>query len=321
MFNIDPDDNSNRKTTIKKNTEDIVKTKALCEKKIKVFNECLENIDSISETETESSKLNVLNHFSAKFNDLKDFFEEEVNLINNAYYDLGKFQKKVEKIDDILYKKRAEEFNQLYGKIYKSILDKLLDAEQTYYEYLDKIVNNRYYSEEFLHTNFFIETSRVLLISEIQDKVVLPYDLKSVQDIITDKTKEYSSMEEIVEQNFTLPLSRFKNASMSRFREAYALMKEREKASFLDALQLALEVRGCKYIHPAIIAACRNADQLDVYIDCLESNELDDYPFFKIKYELYPIRQKDGVFSIENVFKGVNFFRKKFKQKEKEVEK
>ena len=50
-----------------------------------------------------------------------------------------------------------------------------------------------------------------------------------------------------------------------------------------------------RFLHPAIISACRNLNELDVYIDCLDKNELDDFKIFKIKYELYPmvVKQKN----------------------------
>ena len=38
----------------------------------------------------------------------------------------------------------------------------------------------------------------------------------------------------------------------------------------------------------AIISACRSLDELDVYIDCLDKNEVDDFKIFNIRYELSP---------------------------------
>ena len=48
-----------------------------------------------------------------------------------------------------------------------------------------------------------------------------------------------------------------------------------------------------RFLHPAIISACRSLDELDVYLDCLEKNEVDDFKIFKIEYELHPILVKN----------------------------
>ena len=58
---------------------------------------------------------------------------------------------------------------------------------------------------------------------------------------------------------------------------------------------MGLELFGERYLHPAIISACRNIDELDVYLDCLHKNELDEFKIFDIKYELYPmvVKTKD----------------------------
>ena len=49
-----------------------------------------------------------------------------------------------------------------------------------------------------------------------------------------------------------------------------------------------------RFLHPAIISACRSINELDVYLDCLEKNELEDFKIFNIKYELYPILAKQS---------------------------
>ena len=77
-------------------------------------------------------------------------------------------------------------------------------------------------------------------------------------------------------------------SSKSRFKEAYNLMRKKEKASVFDSLSLATEVIFNSSLNPAVITACNNLDQLDVYLDCLSSNELDKFNLFNIKYEILP---------------------------------
>ena len=42
------------------------------------------------------------------------------------------------------------------------------------------------------------------------------------------------------------------------------------------------EVTFNNLLNPAIITACQNLDQLDVYLDCLSSNKLDKFNYFKV---------------------------------------
>lgn len=41
-------------------------------------------------------------------------------------------------------------------------------------------------------------------------------------------------------------------------------------------------------LHPAIISACKNIDELDIYLDYLENNETDKFNCFNIKFEIAP---------------------------------
>ena len=129
--------------------------------------------------------------------------------------------------------------------------------------------------------------SNILLISETQNKVVLPYKIKDVEKILNENS-QYQTIQDVINVEYTLPLDKYKNSTKSRFKEAYNLMRKKEKASIFDSLSLATEVTFNNSLNPAIITACQNLDQLDVYLDCLSSNELDKFKYFKIKYEILP---------------------------------
>ena len=131
-----------------------------------------------------------------------------------------------------------------------------------------------------------LEDNNTLLISEIQKRVILPYKASEIEKILVNQENDYSDAQAIIEERYTVPLAHYRYACISRFREAFVLMREREKASLVDSLDLALEMMGKRYVHPAIITACKDSDQLDIYLDCLETNELEDFPFFRIEYEL-----------------------------------
>lgn len=131
-------------------------------------------------------------------------------------------------------------------------------------------------------SQFFENT---LVISETQKKVILPYNADKVEDIL-QKNKRYHSVEEVVNKLYTKPISYYKFSSISRFKEAYKLVKEKEKGPTFKALSLAFELLGNYSLHPAIITACKSLDELDIYLACLEENALDDFKFFNIKYEV-----------------------------------
>lgn len=85
---------------------------------------------------------------------------------------------------------------------------------------------------------------------------------------------------------------------MARFREAYKLAKDKENMSFKGALDLAFECFFNSALHPAIISSCDNLNQLDVYLSCLEYDELEDFYFFDIIYKIPPLKQnKNDMFS------------------------
>lgn len=148
-----------------------------------------------------------------------------------------------------------------------------------------------------------IENNSVLLISEIQNKVILPYTKEEVEEILKKEDNEYKSEIEVIENEFTRTLDKYKDPFASRFKEAYELATKRDRYSKLDGIRLGLELINRRYLHPAIITACRNTDELDVYLDCLSKNELEDFKIFEIKYELHPViikrRKEDYDFSIK----------------------
>ena len=58
--------------------------------------------------------------------------------------------------------------------------------------------------------------------------------------------------------------------------------------SLIKALDLGIELMFNYKFNPIIIAACRNLDELDIYLDCLEENQLFDFKCFEIKFEVTP---------------------------------
>lgn len=135
-----------------------------------------------------------------------------------------------------------------------------------------------------------IKDNRVLLISETQKKVFLPYYIDDLEKIL-QKKKRYNSIQDVINNEYTIPISKYKNPIISRFKEAYKLMKNKEDSTILESLDLAFEVTFNNSLNPAIITACKSLEELDLYLDCLEANSLDKFEPFKIKYEVLPFKQ------------------------------
>ncbi len=122
-----------------------------------------------------------------------------------------------------------------------------------------------------------------LIISETTGNIILPYYLNDLSNI------ENKTYEQIIQENYTLPVDLFKPAFVARFREAFKLAHNKEKKSVVFSLNLATELMFNYNLHPAIITACRNLDELDIYLDCLENNETEKFKCFNIIFEIPPI--------------------------------
>ena len=167
-----------------------------------------------------------------------------------------------------------------------------------------------------------IENNDTLLISEILDKVILPYTAEEIKKILEDDNN-YETAQQVIDNKFTRPLSDYKFQAWSRYNETIKLAKETEECSSVNSISLAFEMMTKRYLHPSIITACRNLNELYVYLDCLEKDEIDDFKIFNIKYELHPVVVKESLdFAVQETFieKIMNFIknifvRKKYKGK------
>ena len=79
-------------------------------------------------------------------------------------------------------------------------------------------------------------------------------------------------------------------------------MGNKEKKSKKQAILLGLELMFEFNLHPAIITACQNLEQLDIYLDCLEDNELEKFSCFKVIYKGLPkLKNEKNVSKLEKV--------------------
>ncbi len=129
--------------------------------------------------------------------------------------------------------------------------------------------------------------NRTLLISEETQKVYLPYTIEELMQKLNN-SDEYQTLEDVIENEYTVPLSTFKMPIVSRFKEAYKFMRTKEHSSVYAALDLALELMFNSNLNPAVIRASKDLKELNVYLDCLYENEIDKFDCFKIVYKVLP---------------------------------
>ena len=135
-----------------------------------------------------------------------------------------------------------------------------------------------------------LEDNHTLIISEEDGKVYLPYTKDDIKnEVVQNKGAKIS---EVIENNYIFPLDKYKNSIRARFREGYNLMYKKEGKSKRSAILLGIELMFETNLHPAIISACKTLEELDIYLDCLEDNELEKFSCFKIIYKSLPTLHK-----------------------------
>ena len=136
-----------------------------------------------------------------------------------------------------------------------------------------------------------VKDNNTLIISDSNQNVVLPYRVIDLEKKLKDN-KKYKSLQDVIKSEYTLPLETFKNPTKSRFREAFQLIKKKEHGSLKEAIELGFELMFQSDLNPAVIAACKDLDELDIYLDCLDDNELDKFSCFNIEYNVPPTKSK-----------------------------
>ena len=132
-------------------------------------------------------------------------------------------------------------------------------------------------------------SNNCLIISDEDQKVYLPYSFDEVDRKFKTFQNKYESITDLIEKEYIKPASFYKNPFTARFREAYKLMRRRQHGSVGAALALGIELAFETHLHPAIITACKNLEELDIYLDCLDDNELDKFSCFNIIYKSVPV--------------------------------
>ncbi len=228
-----------------------------------------------------------------------ELFEANINLLNNFLTAIVTLllEIKTKKISNKTIRNFNNYLTEITDKVVNNTLQikEILNSALPYYEFIMTKTNNmsRVKSENI---EFNIEAEiceNTLIVSELRGCVILPYTLKELKNKLKKSEGRYTSINDLINKEYTLPLELYKNPVVARFREAFNLLKKREKKSIQTAFDLGTELMFNFNLHPAIITACKNIDELDIYLDCLDSNETEMFECFKIKYEFAPKLQKN----------------------------
>ena len=266
----------------------------------KILMQCLFNLNSIIQNISQLDILTTLSVILKNLKDNLDFTKTNLSTLESLKHSLTTIDFSVPKSLEAV-----ENYNKLVSNFDILLYESMCNINEFIFEYMkhiesitcnsvynnsDKKINLKEKQENELKTEE-LKDNKVLLISETQNKVFLPYSISDLNNKLKNSTL-YNSIEEIINNEYILPLDKYKNSIIARFKETFNLMRKKENASISDSLDLALELSFNNLLNPAIITACKNLDELDVYLDCLNSNELDKFTFFEIKYEILPRKIK-----------------------------
>ena len=234
-------------------------------KNIEKYNHLLDILDKIK---NDCSNVEYSETINAISNYNKEFEAQTLSILRSNL-DIERFIHSMSSVD-------ISEYLSIEGldKVYKTNKDNSEVKKQSKFRILRK--NN-----EALVEN-------TLTISETNKTVTLPYKMADLKALLRDNPDKYNSLSDVISDKYTIPISEYKFAALSRFREAFYLIRKKDNGSISKALDLAFELMFKYELNPVIISACRNLDELDIYLDCLDSNETSYFPCFEIKFEITP---------------------------------
>ncbi|MCI8411372.1 MAG: hypothetical protein HFJ40_02820 [Clostridia bacterium] len=243
-------------------------------------NDFRDTVSTLKSSFEDIEKIEILaNTLLSSLNNILDLYNNNLELnYNEIKAELIEYNKKSDELSNDIF---------AFEKNISSVLDYAIELSVTS---SNNNLNNHISKDELNALNEFnlLKDNNTLIISEKRQLAYLPYICSEVEKIYKNSNGKYSSTQDVIDKLYILPLSKFKNSSISRFRESFNLIRNKENGSIIRALDLGLELMFKYNLNPIVIAACRNLDELDIYLDCLESKELFDFNCFEIKFEVSP---------------------------------
>ena len=267
------------------NKKEIIKNKIDEDKKIvkkntKEYREYIGNTESILESiELVSKNLNEIK------NKLKNIEESFVEI-----YEKYKANLSLEEV-----KNNIEELKQSINSV-KLLEEQVKEDNEKNYLIIDN------FAKEFSNGNLELNNANEIFslnLENLQDnpvlkicekRVELPYTKREIEDFLREYPEEYKTVQDVITKEFMIHIDVFKKHPIfARFKEAYYLCRTKEMMSIFESFTYAKNIMFKSDINPYIIAAVKSKKQLEDYIKCLEENKLEDYPHFKIIFEVNPL--------------------------------
>lgn len=306
-------DNLNEEILEETNVEDVIDEEASNEELVVEdsendninLEETVIDEEPVVENEISLSALDLLNDI-----DLLDNFDnsilEETNLIEDETIEDDLSEIELEEIEDT-------NSETIVDNEEKNIVDEILDVieetdddenqeeldnvEHFYKEennknatFKNKGMSKKDFDSKLLRIENALEDNRTLVISERLQKIYLPYKVSELVNYVESYPGSYTSLKDVVNQEFILPFDYFrKHPSKARFTEAYNLLKNREGRNFMKSVSYAFRLLNKNNLNPAIIASCKTQHELDSYLYYLDSDNLNNFKFFDIIYEVNPM--------------------------------
>lgn len=205
------------------------------------------------------------------------------NETDNFEDDAPQPEVKKEKLPDPF---KEDTFNKSLNEIKESTKENAF--EDNIFKQATDSKNKENQEEDLAPAGIPLEDNRLLFISEAQRKVYLPYYITDLQQTLLKS--DYEDYDELIEKDYVLPLDKFKNPRISRFREGFKLMRKKEFESLGASLSYGLKLMNNYRLHPAVISACRTSQELNTYLDCLEDDRLNSFKIFEIQFDVPPMK-------------------------------
>ena len=227
-----------------------------------------QNIECVEFLQSNYNKLKIPFELS-ELQEYYNIYNEKISEINSSQLELNNFFAETSKVLSYMIPNKEHKEN-------------TEQKEQKIAEEPSALANTD--SNNSIENNDLIYPENTLIISEISKTVLLPYkksELDNLEDVSVNKN-------DLIREKYVVPIEKYKSPALSRFREAFKLMRNIEKKSMIEAIDLGIELSLNSKLHPAIISACRNLNELDIYLDYLDSNQTDKFNCFSIKFEITP---------------------------------
>lgn len=283
--------------------------------------EYINNFDIVSTTESDYSLLNdsqiafeAINNTIANLNTLKENLEGiekyilelilkiETSTIDNQDLNISVYSIKIEINQFDTFSKKVSDtiisnstiVNNFLNQFYNNYKEHSLKKEMSSSTHLtDKQKKD---TSDFSFTNSEIKDNPVLKISEKDNKVYLPYSKSEIFNFLDSYPNVYKNCKHVINREYIVDLTFYnRHPVLARFRETYALIRDREMKPIMDAFKRSIDLMFRYELNPAIIAGLKSENQLDEYLDCVKQNTLNEFKPFKIIFEVNPLSKRNKV--------------------------